>query len=101
MLLAMKNTSGLFGNGFMKFSIMVVGSVYCESLRESFLGVLYLYLWYNHATYVSNGWVGGSRLCGLCSVEWYWSHNHFSLVFGMVIRCLPMLSCTCAMSCWV
>ena len=71
---------------------MAFGSVYCESLRGSFLGVLYLYLWYNHATSVSNGWMGGSRLCGLFSAEWYWSHNQFSLVFGMVIKWRPILS---------
>ena len=79
-------------NEFMKFSRMAFGSVYCESLRGSFLGVLYLYLWYSHATSVSNGWVGGSRLCGLFSAKWYWSHSHFSLVSGMVIKCRPVLS---------
>ena len=49
----------------MMCSRMVWGRVYCESLRGSFLGILYLYLWYNHATSVSNGCVGGSRFCGL------------------------------------
>ena len=66
---------------------MAFGSVYCASFRRSFLRVLYLYLWYNHVTSVSNGWVGGSRLCGLFSAKWYCSHSHFSLVSWMVIRC--------------
>ena len=77
-------------NVFMKFSSMAFGSVYWESLRGSFLGVLYLYILYSHVIYVLNDWVGGSRLCGLFSAEWYWSHSHFSLVFGMVlsgVRC--------------
>ena len=30
---------------------MSFGSVYCKSLRESFLGNLYLYRWYNHTTF--------------------------------------------------
>ena len=58
-------------NMFVKFSRMAFGSVYCESLRGSFLGVLYLYLWYNDANSVSNGYVGGFRLCGLFSAKWY------------------------------
>ena len=44
------------------FFMMVFGSVYCESLRGSFLGILYLYRWYNHATSFSNDCMGGSRL---------------------------------------
>ena len=32
-------------------SRMAFGSVYCESLRGSFLGSLYLYRWYNHTTF--------------------------------------------------
>jgi hypothetical protein len=46
-------------NELVRCSKMVFGSVYCENFRGSFLGVLYLYLWYSHITYVSNGWVGG------------------------------------------
>ena len=79
-------------NVFIKFSRMVFGSVYCESFRGSFLGILYLYRWYNHATSVSNGWMGGSRLCDIFFAKWYWSYNHFSLVLGMVIKCLHVLS---------
>ena len=56
-------------NVCMRFSKMVFGYVYCESLRGSFLGVLYFYLWYNQATSVSNGWVGGSRLCVMFSAR--------------------------------
>ena len=52
-------------------SKMILGRVYCESLRGSFLGILYLYLWYSHATSFLNDCVGGSRLCGLFSVSWY------------------------------
>ena len=78
-------------NVFIKFSRMAFGSVCCESLRGSFLGVLYLYLWYNHATSVSNGWVGGSRLCDIFIAKWYWSHNHFSLILKMIIKYIPML----------
>ena len=33
---------------------MSFGSVYWESLRGSFFGILYLYLWYNHVTSRSN-----------------------------------------------
>ena len=58
-------------NVFIKFSRMAFGSVYCKSLRELFLGVLYLYRWYSHVTSISNRWVGGSRLCGLFSAKWY------------------------------
>ena len=71
---------------------MAFGSVYCENFRGSFLRVLYLYLWYSHATFISNGWVGGSRLCGLFSAKWYWSHSHFSLSLGVVVKCRPILS---------
>jgi hypothetical protein len=56
-------------NEFMRFSRIAFGSVYCANFRGLFLGVLYIYLWYRHATSVSNGCVGGSRLCGLFSVE--------------------------------
>ena len=41
-------------NVFMKFSRMAFGSVYWKNLRGSFLGVLYLYLWYSHVIYVLN-----------------------------------------------
>lgn len=50
-------------NELLRSSWMAFGSVYCEYFRGSFLGVLCLYVWYSHATSVSNGWVGGSRLC--------------------------------------
>ena len=43
---------------------MSVGSVYWESLRGSFLGILYLYLRYNHVTSCSNDCIGGSKLWG-------------------------------------
>ena len=46
--------------------MMAFGSVYCDSLRGSLLGVRYLYLWYNHTTSCSNDCVGGSRLCCVC-----------------------------------
>jgi hypothetical protein len=29
-----------------------------------FLGIMYLYRWYSHATSFSNGCMGGSKLCG-------------------------------------
>ena len=70
----------------MMCSRMSFGSVYCESLRGSFLGNLYLYRWYNHTTSFSNDCVGGSRMCGLLSAFWYCSHNHFSLCSRMVIK---------------
>ena len=76
---------------FMRFSKMAFGSVYCASFKGSFLGVLYLYLC-NQATSVSNGWMGGSKLCGLFKAKWYYSHSHFSLVLGMVMSCQPVLS---------
>ena len=79
-------------NVFIKFSSMAFESVYCENMKGSFFRVLYLYLWYNHATSVANGWVGGSRLCDIFIAKYYWSPNHFSLVLGMVIKCLPVLS---------
>ena len=48
----------------MMCSRMTFGSVYWESLRGSFLDILYLYRWYNHITSFSNDCVGGSRLYG-------------------------------------
>ena len=47
---------------FMICSMMSFGSVYCDSLRWSLLGSLYLYLWYNHTIFFSNDCVGGCRL---------------------------------------
>ena len=74
-------------NMFMIFSRMASGSVYCASFRGSLLGVLYLYLWFNHAIFVL------IRLCGLFSAKWYWSRNHFnSYASGMVIKHRPLLS---------
>ena len=60
-------------------SMMLFGSVYCESLRGSLLGNLYLYLWYNHTTFFSNDCVRGSRLWCLFNAFWYCSHSHCSL----------------------
>ena len=42
-----------------------VGIVYWARLSGSFFGIRYLYLWYSHTIFVSNDWVGGSRLCGV------------------------------------
>lgn len=56
-------------NDLVRCSRMASESVSCESFRRSFLGVLYLYIWYSHAIIVSNGWIRDSRLCGLFSVE--------------------------------
>ena len=33
-------------------------SVYCEVLRGSLLGILYLYRWYNHTTFILNDYMG-------------------------------------------
>ena len=56
-------------------SRMILGSVYCESLRGSLLGILYLQRWYSRATSRSNVCVGVSRLCGLIKASWYCSHS--------------------------
>ena len=74
----------------MKCSKMVLGSVYYESLR-ALLGFMYLYLWYNHATFVSNVCMRGSRSCGLFNASGYCSHSHCSLCSRMVIKWRPLL----------
>ena len=75
----------------MKYSIEV-GIVYWARLSGSFLGIQYLYLWYNQTISISNDWVGGSRLCGVFVARWYCFHNHINLFFGMVMRCRPLSS---------
>ena len=82
MLLVMRNMSVLFGMCLQGFQGWNLGVVLREFERIIFRS-LYLYLWYNHATSISNGWVGGFRLCGLVSARWYWSHNYLSLVSGL------------------
>jgi hypothetical protein len=69
-----------------------VGIVYWVFLSESFFGIRYLYLWYNQTISVSNDWVDGSRPCVVFFANWYCFHNHVSLAFGMVMRCLPLSS---------
>lgn len=75
-----------------RFSKMALGNVGYESLRGLLLGILYLYLGYDHTTLVSNGWMGGSRLWGRFSAKLYCFHSHCNLVLGMVIRCWPVSS---------
>ena len=74
-----------------KFNIGV-GIVYWASFRGSFLGIRYLYLWYNHTISASNGCVGGSSPCEVFFARWYCFHNQCSLVLGMVVRCRPLSS---------
>ena len=45
------------------------GSLNCESYWGSLMGISYLYLWYKHTSFVSNAWVGSSRLCGQFSTK--------------------------------
>lgn len=71
-----------------RWSKMAFSSVYGEILRRSFLGSLYLNLWYSHASFVSYDWVGGSRLCGLVQ-SGVVVHSHCTFILGMVIKCLP------------
>jgi hypothetical protein len=85
-------------NDVIKKSNIGVGIVYWAHLSGSFLGIRYLYLWYSQTISVSNDWVGGSRLCGVFLAWWYCFHNHSNLVFGMVMRCLPLSSYTWATS---
>ena len=66
--------------------------MYWASLRGSFFGIRYLYLWYRHTISVSNGCVGGSNPCGVFCANWYCFHSQFSLVLGIVIRCRPLSS---------
>ena len=80
---------------------MTFGSVYWESLRRSFLGILYLYRWYNHATSCSKDWMGGSKLRDRCKALWYCSHNHWSLCSEIVIKCRPSASYICKTPCWL
>ena len=42
-------------NDSIRESRIFCGRVYCESLGGFFLDVLYLYLWYNQTSSVSNG----------------------------------------------
>ena len=41
---------------------------------------------------------GGTRLCVLYLSLLYCCHNHFSLMVGMVMRCLPVFSYICVNS---
>ena len=70
----------------------------CEYLSESFFGVLYLYLWYNHTILVSNDCVGGINQFGLFCDCVYCFQSHSSLSIGMVIRCFSVSSYMCAIS---
>jgi hypothetical protein len=72
--------------------MMAFGSVYCESLRGSILGVLYLYLWYNHVTSVSNGWVGALGCVVYLVLSGIDPITILVLFSRMVIKCQPMLS---------
>ena len=80
-----------------KFNIGV-GIVYWASLRGSFLGIRYLYLWYSHTISVSNGCVGGSRPCGVFFVSWYCFYSQCNLVLGMVVTCCLLSSYMWAIS---
>ena len=71
---------------------------WCEYLSGSYFGILYLYLWYNHAILVSNDCVGDINPCGLFCDCVYCFQSHFSLSIGMVIRCFPVSSYMCATS---
>ena len=88
-------------NESMMFWRMSCGSVYWENLRGSFLGILYLYRWYNHATSCSKDSMGGSKLCDRCKALWYCSHNHWSLCSEIVIKCRPSASYICKTPCWL
>ena len=77
-------------NDVIKKSSIGVGIVYWARLSGSFLEIRYLYLWYSQTISVSND--SGSRLCGVFLAWWYCFHNHYNLVFGMVIMCRPLSS---------
>ena len=68
------------------------GRVYWVSLRGSFFGIRYLYLWYNQTNSVSKDWVVGSMWFGIWRPLWYCFHNHCSLEVGIDKRCLPLSS---------
>ena len=59
------------------------GRVYWVSLRGSFFGIRYLYLWYNQTNSVSKDWVVGSMWFGIWRLLWYCFHNHCSLEVGI------------------
>ena len=79
-------------NEVIRKSNIGVGIVYWAHLSGSFFGMRYLYIWYSQTISVSNGWVRGSRPCGVFFACWYCFHNHNNLVFGMVTRCWPLSS---------
>lgn len=60
-----------------------------------FFGILELYLWYNHITYVSNDCGRGTRSCVLYVSLLYYYHSHFGVVVGMMMRCFPVSSYVC------
>lgn len=82
-------------NVFVIESRIVCGRVCCESLGVSLFEFLYLYLWYNHITYVSNVCVWGTRPCVLWIELWYCVHNHDNRVVGIVMWYLPVSSYIC------
>jgi hypothetical protein len=78
-----------FWNEFVICSRISIWSVYCESFKGCFLGILYLY---THINYVLNGWATwarGSRLCdlSLLNVARYFFQSHWSFGSRMVIMC--------------
>ena len=65
---------------------------WCEYLSGSFLGILYLYLWYCYTILVSNKCVGDISPFGLFCDCLYCFQSQLSLSIGMVIRCFPVSS---------
>jgi hypothetical protein len=88
-------------NVFVMVSRRFCGRVCCDAFSGSFFGILELHLWYSHIISVSNDCGGGTRLCVLYLSMLYCCHNHFSLVVGMVVRCLPVFSYICVNSCCI
>ena len=62
------------------------GIVYCDFLRGSIFGIVYLYRSYNQMISVSNDCRGRSNCCVVAEFVVYWFQSHSSLILEMVIR---------------
>ena len=83
-------------NVFVIKSSKLYGRVCCDASSGGFFfGILELYLWYNHITYVSNDCGRGTRSCVLYVSLLYYYHSHFGVVVGMMMRCFPVSSYVC------